>query len=188
MNPDEVRIKGSLGGEVSGMDFPVDPVILLNPGHELPCWAVKMGDKSVILPCGGSIDRFRQLTRQPIDMPVGNDRVGLWASRQFRNESVISFAINGEADDDDIDFIGARLEIQTESGDVWEWIIVDYQSNQVIALPLRAKGDEQDGNIGVIMMLDRDQYLGRTDRSKFTAAKPAKLLSLRPLPSSPRMP
>lgn len=182
MNPDEVRIKGSLSGEVSGVDFPVDPVILLNPGHELPCWAVKMGDKSVILPCGGSIDRFRQLTREPIDVPVKNDRVGLWASRQFRNGNgdVISFAINREADDADIDFIGARLEIQTESGDVWEWIIVDYQSNQVIALPLRAKGDEQDGSLGVIMMLDKDQYLGlgRTDRSKFTAAKPTKLLSL----------
>ena len=141
-----------------------------------------MGDKSVILPCGGSIDRFRQLTRQLSDVPVKNDRLGLWASRQFRNGNgdVLSFAINREDDDADIDFIGARLEIQTESGDVWEWIIVDYQSNQVIALPLRAKGDEQDGSLGVIMMLDKDQYLGldRTDRSKFTAAKPTKLLSL----------
>ena len=177
MNPDEVRIKGGLGGEVSGADFPVDPVILLNSAHP-PCWAVKMGAKGVLLPCSGSIDRFRQLTRQPIDVSVRNDRVGLWASRQFRNESVISFAVNREADDDDIDFIGARLEIQTESGDAWEWIVVDYQSNKVVALPLRAKGDEQDGSIGVMMMLGEDQYLGRTDRSKFAIAKPTKLLSL----------
>ena len=178
MNPDEVRIKGALGGKVSGVDFPVGPVILLNPGHELPCWAVKMGDKSVLLPCGGSTDRFRQLTRPTIDVSVKNDRMGLWASRQFRNESVMSFAINREADGDDIDFIGGRLEIQTESGDVWEWIIVDSQSNHVMALPLRAKGDEQDGSLGVMMMLDKDQYLGRTDRSKFAVANPSKLLSL----------
>ena len=105
MNPDEVRIKGALGGEVSGVDFPVDPVILLNSAHP-PCWAVKMGDRSVLLPCGGPIERFQQLTRQPIDMSVRNNRVGFWASRQFRNGSVMSFAINREADGDDIDFIG----------------------------------------------------------------------------------
>lgn len=87
-------------------------------------------------------------------------------------------AINREAGSDDIDFIGGRLEIQTESGDMWEWIISDYQSNQVIALPLRAKGDERDGSISVMMMLNKDQYLGRTDRAKFTVAKPTKLLSL----------
>ena len=56
--------------------------------------------------------------------------------------------------------------------------VVDYQSNKVVALPLRAKGDEQDGSIGVMMMLGEDQYLGRTDRSKFAIAKPTKLLSL----------
>ena len=177
-NPDEERIKGALGGVVSGVDFPVDPVILLSAGHELPCWAVKMGDKSVLLPCGGSIERFRQLTRPPIDVSVKNDRVGIWASRQFRNDFVFNSAINREADGADIDFIGGRLEIQMESGDVWEWIIVDYQADEVVALPFRAKGAEQDGSMGVIMILDRNQYLGRKDRSKFTAASPKKLLSL----------
>ena len=179
MNPDEERIKGALGGVVSGVDFPVDPVvdpvILLSAGHELSCWAVKMGDKSVLLPCGGSIERFRQLTRQTID--VSNDRLGFWASRQFRNDFVFNSAINREADGADIDFMGGRLEIQMESGDVWEWIIVDYQADKVVALPFRAKGAEQDGSMGVIMILDRNQYLGRKDRSKFTAALPKKLLS-----------
>ena len=182
MNPDEERIKGALGGVVSGVDFPVDPVvdpvILLSAGHELSCWAVKMGDESVLLPCGGSIERFRQLTRQTIDVSVKNDRLGIWASRQFRNDFVFNSAINREADGADIDFMGGRLEIQMESGDVWEWIIVDYQADEVVALPFRAKGAEQDGSMGVIMILDRNQYLGRKDRSKFTAALPKKLLSL----------
>ena len=187
-NPDEERIKGALGGVVSGVDFPVDPVvdpvILLSAGHELSCWAVKMGDKSVLLPCGGSIERFRQLTRQTIDVSVTNDRGGIWASGQFRNgvinfkDSVLKSAINREADGADIDFMGGLLAIEMESGDVWEWIIVDYQADEVVALPLRPKGAEQDGSMGMIMMLDRNQYLGRRDRSKFTVALPKKLLSL----------
>ena len=182
-NPDEERIEGALGGVVPGVDFPVDPVILLSAANP-PFWVVQMGDKSVLLPCGGSIEHFRQLPRPPIDVSVTNDRGGIWASGQFRNgvinfkDSVLKSAINREADGADIDFMGGLLAIEMESGDVWEWIIVDYQADEVVALPLRAKGAEQDGSMGVTMMLDRNQYLGRRDRSKFTAASPKKLLSL----------
>ena len=182
-NPDEERIKGALGGVVSGVDFPVDPVILLSAANP-PFWVVKMDDKSVLLPCGGSIEHFRQLPRPPIDVSVTNDRGGIWASGQFRNgvinfkDSVLKSAINREADGADIDFMGGLLAIEMESGDVWEWIIVDYQADEVVALPLRPKGAEQDGSMGMIMMLDRNQYLGRRDRSKFTVALPKKLLSL----------
>ena len=183
MNPDKERIKGALGGVVPGVDFPGDPVILLSAANP-PFWVVQMGDKSVLLPCGGSIERFRQLPRPPIDVSVTNDRGGIWASGQFRNgvinfnDSVLKSAINREADGADIDFMGGLLSIEMESGDVWEWIIVDYQADEVVALPLGPKGAEQDGSMGGIEMLDRNQYLGRKDRSKFTVALPKKLLLL----------
>ena len=179
LNPDEIRIKDNLSGEISGVDFPVDPLIMLNYAHKPPFWVVKIGNKCVFLPCGGSIERFVRLTRKPIDMSVKIDRAGYWASRQFRNESVLSFAIDSKTDVSDVDFVGGLLEIQTREGAVWEWMIVDYQANEIVALPFRPKGQKQDENVGgVLMMLGRDEFLRRKDRSKFAAASPAKLLSL----------
>ena len=179
MNPDEVRIKGCLGGDVTGLDSPVDPVIMLNYGCDPSFWAVKIGDKCVFLPCGGPIKRFRQLTREPIALSVRHDRSAFWASRQFRNESVLSFGLNMESDVNDIDFLGGRFEVQTDQGNLWEWIIVDHQGNEVISLPFRPKGVEQEGDTGgVIMMLGKDEFMGRKDRRMFAAVSPRKLLSL----------
>ena len=179
MDPDIVLISGCLSGDISGISFPVDPVIMLNYAHR-PCfWVIIMGDRCVFLPCGGPIERFRELTRNPIDLSVTGNRVAFWATTQFRNECVLSLGIKTESRVDDIDFIGGRLEVQTHQGGVWEWIIVDCQTNEVIALPFRAKGEEQEGDSGgVLMMLGENEYMGTKDRQSFTAASPKRLLSL----------
>ena len=179
MKPDEVRIRGGLGGECSGVDFPVDPVIMLNYAHKPPFWAVKFGGRIVLLPCGGSIERYLQLTQGPIDVSLAIDRVGCWVPTQFRNEGVIAFAMNHATDIRDIDFVGGLLEVRTKEGDLWEWIIVNYQENEVVALPFRRKGVEQeeDGG-GVMMMLGKDEAIHRRDQSQFVAASPSQLMSL----------
>ena len=179
MNPDEVQIKGCLSGKISKVDFPVDPVIMLNYASKLSFWMIKFGDRSVFLPCGGSIERFLELTRKPIEMSVEIDRAAFWAPTQFRNEFVIAFSMNHEVDVTDIDFVGGLLEIQTTEGDVWEWIIVDYQGDDIVALPVRRKDQKQEEGVGgVMMMLGRDEFLGQRERSRFSTASPSKLLSI----------
>ncbi len=84
-----------------------------------------------------------------------------------------------ESDVNDIDFVGGRFEVQTDQGNLWEWIVVDYQGNEVISLPFRPKGVEQEEDMGgVIMMLGKDEFMGRKDRRLFAAVSPKKLLSL----------
>ena len=179
MNPNEIRINGCLNGECSGVDFPVDPVILLNSSHKPPFWAVRFGPKSVVLPCGGPIDRFLQLTQQPVEISEGVSRMGLWTRTQFGNASVLPFSMKHETDVTGFDFVGGLLEISTEEGDVWEWIIVDYQADEIVALPLRLKSSEADAEqAGVMMMVGQDEFIHRRDRSKFRHASPSKLMSL----------
>ena len=179
MNPNEVRISGCLNGECSGVDFPVDPVIMLNHSYKPPFWAIRFGPKSVILPCGGPIDRFLQLTHRPVETSVEFDRMGLWARTQFGNAPVVAFAMKHETDVTRLDFVGGLLEILTKEGDVWEWIIVDYQADEIVALPLRCRSSEQDADgAGVMMMVGKNEFVHRDDRSEFQPASPSKLLSL----------
>ena len=99
-------------------------------------------------------------------MSVGVGRASYWVSRQFKNESIIRFANKSEAGANDIDFIGGRLAVQTNAGDIWEWMIVDYQADEVLALPFRPKDLEKDGNGGIVMsLLGKDEYMGQRDRS-----------------------
>ena len=179
MNPDVIRVRNALSSEFSGLDFPIDPVIMLFHAHEPAFWAVKMGSRTAVLPCGGSPERFRQLTQEPIDISMVPDRVAYWASRQFRNESVLSFSVNREDPFKDLDLIGGRFEVETKEGGLWEWMIVDDQEGQVVALPLGPKGSEPDREgTAVMMMIGADEYRGRKDRSKFSSASPTKVLSL----------
>ena len=178
MNPSRIVIKGCLNGSISGLDFPVDPVIMMNYGHKPPFWAVKMGDRCVFLPCGGSLERFQGLTQKPIDMSVAGDRTAFWSSPQFG----LAPTLGGPLPIDNntygsTDFVGAILDVEMNEGHIWEWIIVDYMTNEITALPLRQKTDEQEG-VGVMMMLGTDEYLRRKDRQAFVAASPKKLLSL----------
>lgn len=179
MNPDEVRIRGCLNGSISGVDFPVDPVVMLNYTKDPSFWAVKMGDRCVFLPCGGPRERFDKLTGGLTDLSIDGKHAAFWSSSQFRNECVLSFGLNVETDATDFDFVGGRLEVETQQGDVWEWIIVDFQSDEVIALPFRSKDAAQEENaMGVMMMLGEDEYWGTKDREGFVAASPRALLSL----------
>ena len=87
--------------------------------------------------------------------------------------------MNHETDVTDLDFVGGLLEILTEEGDLWEWMIVDYQEDAIVALPLRRKNSEQGAdNAGVMMMIGEDEFVHRKDRPKFQRASPSKLMSL----------
>ena len=179
MDPDTVHIKGCLSGSIKGIDFPIDPIIMLNCAIEPLFWAVKMGDRCTFLPCGGPIESFSQLTCKPIDLSVSADRSGFWTSTQFRNECVLDFALKVQSDLNDTAFIGGRLEVQTNQGRLLEWIIVDYQEDELIALPLRFKDEKTtDDTVGIMMMLGEDEYKGRKGRHLFAAASPKTLLSL----------
>ena len=177
MDPDSVLIGGCLNGTIAGLDFPVDPVIMLNHARVSPFWVVKMGDRAVGLPCGGPIERFNEITQEAINLSVSAEDAAFWSSSQFRNECVLGRHLNAETDLEDTEFIGGKLEIRTHQDDVWEWMIVDCQARNIIALPFRQKGDETTG-ARVLMMLGRDEYLGRTERDGFAAASPKELLSV----------
>ena len=177
LDPDHVTIRGCLNGSMSGLDFPVDPVIMLNHARASPFWAVKMGERVVCLPCGGPIERFHEITQEPISLSVRADDAAFWSSAQFRNECVLGWHLDAETDLADTDFVGGRLGIRTRQDEVWEWMIVDCQARDVIALPFRRQGDE-DAGAGVMMMLGRDEYLGREERDGFAAASPKELLSV----------
>ena len=152
---------------------------LLNHSHKPPFWAIRFGPKSVILPCGGAIDRFAQLTRQPVETSVGIDRMGLWTRTQFGIASAFALSMKHETDVTDLDFVGGLLEILTQEGDVWEWIIVDYQGDEIVALPLRRKSSAQDADgAGVMMMVGKHEFVQREDLSEFQLASPSKLISL----------
>lgn len=148
MNPEVIGFSGGLSLKISGVELPVDPVIMLNHADKPYFWVVKFGDKGVILPCGGRVERFLQITQRPIKLDVETNRVGLWAPTQFRNDFVYSFAMNQETDVAEIDFVGGILEIQMKNGDIWEWIIVDHQEAQSVALPLRRKDMEHKSDFG----------------------------------------
>ena len=180
MNPDVIRVGNGLNGEWDGPEFPVDPVIMFCHAHEPAFWAVKMGTRAVFLPCAGPLERFTQLTAKRGELSIAPDRLACWASRQFRSDLVLSIPIKKEAPSKDIDLIGGRLEIETSQGEVWDWIVVDDRGQEIVALPLRPKesGQDQDGGLGLMMMLGADEYLGRKDRSEFSAATPKHLLSL----------
>ena len=176
MNPDVIRVGNGLSGEFTGSEFPIDPVIMLFHAHEPAFWVVKMGGRTAALPCGGSAQRFRQLTRKPIEASMAPEDVAYWASRQFRSESVLSFDLRREDPVKDLDLIGGRLVVETKEGGLWEWMIVDDQQGRVVALPFRPKGSEQEAS--VMMMIGAEEYRGRKDRTEFSPASPAKLLSL----------
>lgn len=179
MNPNDVRISGCLNGDCSGINFPVDPVIMLNYSHKPPFWVVKFGPKSVLLPCGGAMDRFSQLTQRRVETSLEINQMGLWARTLFGNAPVVTFAMNHETGVTGLEFVGGLLEILTKEGDVWEWIIVDCQESEIVALPLRSKRARQgEDGAGVMMMLGQDEFIHCSDRSVFRRASPAKLRSL----------
>ena len=125
------------------------------------------------------MERFLLLTRKQIDLSINGNHLAFWTSTQFRNECVLDFGLKVQSDINDSDFIGGRLEVQTHQGSVLECIIVDYQADEVIALPFRFKGEEsEDGTAGIMMMLGKNEYMGMKDRDLFAAASPKKVLSL----------
>lgn len=178
MNPDLIRVGNRLNGELDGPEFPVDPVVMFCHGHRPPFWVVKMGTRAVFLPCAGPLERFTELTRKSIELSMEPDRIACWAPRQFRSDLVLTIPMKKEAPNEDIDLIGGRLAIETSQGEVWDWIVVDDRGEELVALPLRLKEAENDDGLGLMMMLGEDEYLGRKDRSEFSAATPKKLLSL----------
>lgn len=171
MKPDETLVP-SLIGKISGLET-LEKLITLNFGCQPFCWIVTINDNGVVLPCGGSTQRFWQKTQRPIQMEVTHDLAGHWVPRQFRNEAVVESSVRGRINLVDGDLIGRRIEGPT-SGGIWEWVIVDHQAQEIVALPLRPQGLREDKYTGsALMILGEDEIRGRgEDRSNYTVVSP----------------
>ena len=173
MNPDEIIIKGCLNGEwvARGTDFPVDPLITMTYAHKPTFWAVTMGERCVFLPVGGLIDRFHDLTREPIDLSFHPKKAAFWASTRFGHWNAFTLHLETEQDLSKVDFIGGLVDMRTSENIVWEWLIVDHQSNDVITLPFRIKGEEDIVVVGMVSDNER-RYMNQEDREKLFRSLP----------------
>ena len=178
MNPDKVIIKGCLGMELSDLDLPVDPLIMMNHGHKPAFWIVIMGDRCVSLPLGGPIDRFRELTQEPLNLSLTLGQLAYWASVRFVNYFAITIRFQGEQDFSGVDFVGGLVDVKTADNIIWEWIVVDHQLDDVIILPFRRNGDERTSGVQLITG-DEYKYMNRTDRGNLEAAVPVAMRCIR---------
>lgn len=178
MNPDKVTIRGCLSMECSGLDLPVDPLIMMNHGHKPAFWIVIMGDRCVSLPLGGSIDRFREITREPRNLSLSLDQLAYWASVRFVNHYAITIHFESEQDLRGVDFVGGLVDVKTADDIIWEWIVVDHQLDDVIILPFRRKGDQEPSGVKLITG-DEAKYLSQSDRGNLAAAVPVAMRCIR---------
>lgn len=178
MNPDKITIKGCLSMDVADLDLPVDPLIIVNHGHKPAFWIAIMGDRCVALPLGGPVDRFRELTREPLDLSLSLDQLAYWASVRFVNHYAITLHLKSEHDVRGIDFIGALVDVKASDNTIWEWIGVDHQLDDVVILPFRRKGDEQLSGVQLITG-DEAKYMSRTGRGNLVPAVPVAMRCIR---------
>ena len=178
LNPDKVTIKGCLSMSFSDLELPVDPLIMMNHGQEPAFWIVIMGDRCVSLPLGGPIERFRELTREPLKLSLSFDQLAYWASVRFVNHYATTIHFESEQDFRGVDFVGGLVDVKTADNTVWEWIVVDHQLDDVIILPFRRKGDEQPSGVQLITG-DEAKYMNRTDRGSLQAAVPVAMRCIR---------
>lgn len=178
MNPDKVTIKGCLSMNVSDLDRPVDPLIIINHGQNPAFWIVIMGDKCVSLPLGGPIDRLRELTQEPLNLSLSLDQLAYWASVRFVNHYAITILFESEQNIREVDFVGGLVDVKTADNIIWEWIVVDHQLDDVIILPFRRKGDGQTSGVKLITG-DESKYMNRADRENLEAAVPVAMRCIR---------
>ncbi len=178
MNPDKVIIKGCRSMDFADLDLAVDPLIIMNHRRKPPFWIVIMGDKCVSLPLGGPIDRFRELTREPLKLSLSLNQLAYWASVRFVNHYAITLHFETEQDISGVDFIGGLVDVKTADNIIWEWIVVDHQLDDVIILPFRRKGDEQPSAVKLVTD-DESKYMSRADREDLTAAVPVAMRCIR---------
>ena len=178
MNPERVTIKGCLSKDLSDLDLPADPLILMNHGHKPAFWMVIMGDRCVSLPLGGPIDRFRELTQEPLNLSLSLDQLAYWASVRFVDYYAITIHLKSEQDIHEVDFVGGLVDVKTADNIIWEWIVVDHQLDDVIILPFRRKGDEHPSVVQLITG-DEAKYMSQTDRGNLAAAVPVAMRCIR---------
>lgn len=165
--PDEKIIPIRIGS-MSGLREP-QVLVTMQFGQRPFFWALKINDNVVLLPCGGPMAHLDMLTQIPDGMEVKHEGFGFWIPAQFGNGAVVESTIRGESVLVDGDLIGTRGEISLE-GVTWEWVMVEHQAEETLALPLGPKNSmASESGIGAIMMLGDNEMRGRgKDRSKFT--------------------
>ena len=165
------KIIDSRIGSVSGLEEGL-VLISFQFGNKPFFWSVKIRDRGVLLPCGGSIENLQDLAQVPDNTDMMQGLFGHWVSAQFGNGVTVVSTIRGENDMVDGELIGTRGENSIE-GKTWEWVMVDHQGWQTAALPLGPKDAEASGpGIGAIMMLGENEVRGRgLDRSKLTRVR-----------------
>ena len=170
MRPDEVIVESRIG-TVSGLEEK-QGLISLQFGHKPFFWSVKINDSAVLLPCGGSIELLRGLTQIPDSMDMMHESFGHWIPTQFGNSILIEGTIRGENDLSDGDLIGTRGENAME-GNICEWVMVDHQAQEIVALPLGPKNPKtSEAGFVATLMLGENEIRGRgEDRSKFIKVK-----------------
>ena len=166
MTPDETIVESRVG-TISGLDEGQD-LISFQFGHKPFFWSVKIFERVVLLPCGGQIENLHVLTQVPDSMDMMHKSFGHWVPTQFGNSIAILSSIRGEDDISDGELIGTLGEFSIQ-GNIVEWVMVDHQGQQTLALPLGPKNSRSsEAGIGAIMMVGENEIRGRgEDRSKF---------------------
>lgn len=170
MNP-EKKIMDCRIGSYSGLEEDL-VLISFQFGTKPFFWSVKIGNRGILLPCGGLIEHLQNLAQVQANTDMMQGSFGHWVPTQFGNGVTVVSTIRGENNMTDGELIGTRGEISMD-GDTWEWVMVDHQGRQTAALPLGPKnGETSEHGIGAIMMLGENEVRGRgLDRSKLTRVR-----------------
>ena len=105
-----------------------------------PIWIVPMWNgKSVLLPCGGPepIDR---IDAEGSTLNIRNDQLTGWTTCRFDESAQIPASVSPESGIADGTLVGTTGAIPTDRGD-WEWMVVDHNKGQCVALPCRPSGE-----------------------------------------------
>ena len=97
-----------------------------------------------------------------------HESFGHWVPTQFGNSIAIISTIRGEDGTSDGELIGTLGEYSIQ-GNIVEWVMVDHQGQQTLALPLGSKNSKSsESGIEAVMMVGENEIRGRgEDRSKF---------------------
>ncbi len=166
MNPDETIVESRIG-TISGLDEEQD-LISFQFGHKPFFWSVKIDQRVVLLPCGGQIENLHVLTQVPDSMDMMHESFGHWVPTQFGHSIAIISTIRGEDDISDGELIGTLGENSIQ-GNIVEWVMVDHQGQQTLALPLGLKDSKSsESGIHAMKMVGENEIRGRgEDWSKF---------------------
>ena len=126
-----------------------------------PLWIVPMWNgRMVLLPCGGP-DPIDELTAAANELKIANNQLAGWTTCRFDESAAITGSVSRESGVSDGALLGAMGRVPTNRGE-WEWMVVDHQLGQYVALPFGPVGDNADpDSLHLVEMLGKNAVEGR---------------------------